>query len=827
MCNNTRPLFGRWLNMRATLSPLPSVLMLGIVSQVAQVVLLRELLMVFHGNELSIGIILAAWLAWVGIGSALGALIAERRARVLPALTLNAMALLPLLLLTVLAIRGLRGRFDVLPGAYLSLGDITLSSFTVLAPVCVLVGMQFVLLAKSWRQEDRAQDTRGAGKAYIFEAVGSIVGGLAFTFVMVHHLNSLQSVVLAGMLMVAAALWAGRRAHDLGAPLRWAAPALVLTAAASLPFLGVLDSWAHGVHWRQLAPEHALVETRQSRFGTIAVARRDDQYSFFRSGHLVFSSAGPATASPHLEEQEAAVLAHLALVQHPHPRRVLLIGGGLRGTLPEIARHPLDRIDYVELDEALTSAAHGRVAQGTLDALADPRVRLVHLDGRLFIKSAGDRYDVVIIDVPDPATAVLNRFYTREFFGELGARLETGGVLVLGAVSTPGLRGSAVANRNATLQHTLASVFPDVLPVGDRFLYFLASGAAGAISADPAELQRRYLARGVQSPAFSAAHFQLLFEESRLRRVNWILRNHGRSPAAHLEAPPPPPLRPPPLAEQRALEAALPPVAERFFINSDFRPIGYFYSLMFWGDLTRAGSAEALGRLLHIQGWWILPAAGLLLAIGLALRLVRRATGGRPDRAYAVGLAVFTTGLSTMALQIALLFSFQAIYGFVYEMVGLVVAIFMAGLASGTAATQHTVRDKADTSTLAAVQVAIAVAAGLIALALPRAAALESPAAVFALFSALTFAAGFLNGLDFPLATESFRALNRRAERSAGLVYGIELAGACVGAAIASAIVAPIIGIVACCLMAAAANLAAATVLLISRGTDGRANLAR
>lgn len=810
--------------MRTTPPQLPSVLMLGVVSQVAQVVLLRELLMVFHGNELSIGIIFSAWLAWVGVGSALGALIAERSARVLPMLLLNAMVLLPLLALTVLLVRGLRGCFNVLPGAYLSLGDIALASFTVMAPVCVLVGMQFVLLAKSWRQENRSEDTSGAGKSYIAEAVGNILGGIAFTFVMVHHLNSLQSVVLAGMLMVAAALWAGRSRGPQGktarSPLRVAAAGLLLAAGGSLGFLGEVDDWAHRLHWRQLAPDHELVETRVSRFGNIAVARRDDQYSFFRSGHLMFSAAGPGTAAPHFEEQEAAVLAHLALVQHERPRRVLLIGGGLRGTLGEIARHPVEQIDYIELDEVLTRAARERVGARTLEALADPRVRLVHIDGRLFVKGATGRYDVVIVDAPDPTTAVLNRFYTREFFAEVRARLEPGGVLVTGAVSTPGLRGTAVANRNATLRHTLASVFAEVLPIGDRFLHFVASDSPGVISADPAELQRRYLARGVQSPAFSPGHFRLLLEESRLRRIDWILRNHGRSPDAHLAAPPPPPLAPPPVEVQRRLEHELPPVNERFFINADFRPIGYFYTLMFWGDLTRAGSAEALGRLLRVEGWWVLPIAGLLVALGVVLRGIGGLAGRRPDRSYAVGLAVFTTGLSTMALQIALLFSFQAVYGFVYEMVGLIVAIFMAGLAAGAAVTHRWVRNKGDTAILATVQLAIAVTAGLIALVLPRAAALESPAIVFMLFSALTLVAGFLNGLDFPLAAECFRALNRRAEKSAGLVYGVELAGACVGAAIASAVVAPIIGIVACCLMAAIANLAAAAVLLVSRGPD-------
>ena len=53
---------------------LPAVISLGIVCQLGQIVLLRELLMVFHGNELSIGIVFSAWMIWVGVGSRVGAL---------------------------------------------------------------------------------------------------------------------------------------------------------------------------------------------------------------------------------------------------------------------------------------------------------------------------------------------------------------------------------------------------------------------------------------------------------------------------------------------------------------------------------------------------------------------------------------------------------------------------------------------------------------------------------------------------------------------------------------------------------------------------------
>jgi spermidine synthase len=795
--------------------------MLGMVSQIAQVVLLRELLMVFHGNEMSIGVILAAWMAWVGVGSALGAAIAERTDRVLMVLTLNAAVLLPLLAATVAVIRGLRGFFDVVPGAYLSLADILVSSFLVVAPVCLLIGMQFVLLAKLWRQRDRSEDTAGAGKTYVGEAAGNIVGGVIFTFAMVHYLNAFESVVLAGILVGAAVLWAGRRSGEFAQqaprPLRAVLAAFLVLGGVSLGFLGAVDDGAHRMQWQHLAPDHQLVETHQSKYGNIVIARRDDQYSFFRSGHLMFAAAGPETPVPHFEEQEAAVFAHLAMTQHPRPERVLLIGGGLRGTLGEIVRHPVERVDYVELDPVLTRAAKPFVSGATLAALNAPSVRLVHADGRVFVKEADREYDLIIADVPDPATAVLNRYYTREFFGQVRRLLAPDGVFVIGAVSTAGLRGTAVANRNAAIRHTLGSVFPEVLTVGDRFLVFLATPSPGGITADASLLQQRFLERGIQSEAFSRHHFHLLLEESQLRRVNWVLGRHGRAGDAHLAAPPAAPILPPSLSLQQQAEPELPPVNERFFLNSDFRPIAYFYTLMFWGDLTRAGHTDIFRTILRVEPWWIFPVIGLVIAISLVLRVVGGIAGTRPDRHFAVITAVVTTGLSTMTLQVALLFSFQSVYGFIYEMVGLIIAIFMAGLATGTTLTNRYIRNKANTDVLAAVQLAIAIFAGLIALLLPQAAGVESARAVFVFFALLTFVSGLLNGLDFPLATEAFRAVNRRAERSAGMVYGLELLGACLGAALASAVVVPIIGIVACCLLAALVNATAFAVLMVSR----------
>ncbi len=792
-----------------------AVLALGIISQLGQIVLLRELLMVFHGNELSIGIILAAWMTWVGIGSRFSGVLLDRCSRTAPLLALTSAGILAGLPATVLAIRSLRGFFDVTAGAHLTLVQMTVSSLVVTAPVCLLLGLQFVLLARIWRETETATDTRGAARTYIGEAAGNALGGLLFTFLLAQRLSSFHIAVAAGILMPAAVWWWTRPKADasdrMSTASRAAIALLVALPVLLWPLLGALDQWAHRLQWRLFSPEYRLVETRESRYGTIAVIQRGDQHSFFQSSQLLFSTSGRPEAASSLEEQEAAVFAHLSLVQHGNPQDILLLGGGLRGTLREITRHGVRSIDYVELDEELTSAARPYLPAGTLEALNDPRVKVQHMDGRVFVKSTERTYDMVIVDMPCPSTAALNRFYTEQFFREARARLNPGGVLVTSVASTADLRESAVANRNATLYHTLSRVFTHVLPAGERLLMYFATDTPGQVSVDVPVLEDRFQHRGIQTAAFSPRHFATILQDAQVRRVNWVLRHHGRDARAHLQPPAHGPLFPGPVDALAEAEKDLPPVYERYFINSDLKPIAYYYTLVFADMQTGPTRPSALRWLIHVQRWWIWPVLGAALVTAAVLR--RAAVSQAPG--FALHAAVFTTGLSTMTLQIVLLFAFQSIYGFVYEMVGLIVALFMGGLALGAAASQRWVHNKSSMMTLAIVQLLIAVFAAVIGASLHWSTGLDSARFVFAVFAMMTFGAGVLNGVDFPLATACCLRLRRNPDQSTGIIYGIELFGACAGALLASVVLAPVLGLVACCLLAALANAGACCILLL------------
>ena len=796
-------------------------LALGAVCQVGQVLVLREFLMVFHGNELAFGVVLAAWMAWVGVGSRCAARLLESRMDVRTVLNAGSCFAAVLLPATIVAIRVLRATFTVTPGTYLSIIDMIVSAVAVVAPLCFVLGAVFVGISRHAREAAFSVGTVGAGQTYIGEAIGNSIGGIVFSLLAVRYLGPLTTAVAASVVLAGVVAATGRARFSL-ADLSVAAPLVVVIGLlASTPFLDAIDRYGFDLQWRTFAPAYDLVETRHSRYGAISVAARKGQISFFQSGNFVFSSSGNVGTETRFEEQDAVVFAHMTMLQHPAPRRVLMIGGGIRGTLREILRHPVESVTYVELDDVLTAAAISHAPEETRAALTDARVSLIHGDGRFFLKRSTDTYDVILVDVPDPSTAVLNRFFTQEFFREAQARLADGGVFVTALGTTADLRGLTTVNQNATVFHTLSSVFARVLAAGDRALVFFAddgpSATDGPVASEPPVLENRLIERGISTDDFGRAHIELFLRDDHVRRVNWILRNHGRSPDAHREPPRAPPAFVPSLAEQIAADADATPVVTHRFINSDMRPIGYFYTLVKWSVLTRADHARYLQRLTTIRLSWTMMPFGAVVIAAIVLFVVgaRRKRFAAASVRFAVLTAVFTTGISTMSIQIALIFVFQSAYGFVYEMVGVIVAIFMAGLAVGTIVVRARFGDAANGRLLAAIQLTIAAFSLAVAVVLPLTTAIPSPIAAFIVFAMITFLAGVLNGADFPIAVACCLKARPGAEKATGAVYGTELFGACLGSVIAGVVLAPIFGIVACCIFASVANAAAFLVLVI------------
>src|SRR5208283_5974770 len=121
----------------------------------------------------------------------------------------------------------------------------------------------------------------------------------------------------------------------------------------------------------------------------------------------------------------------------------------------------------------------------------DPRVHVHAIDGRRFLKTTADSFDVIIVNLPDPHTAQLNRFYTEEFYREAAAKLRPGGIVSFQVTSSENYISQELADFLRCLLRTLRQVFPEVIAIPGETVHFFAATRRGTLTIDAQVLLRR------------------------------------------------------------------------------------------------------------------------------------------------------------------------------------------------------------------------------------------------------------------------------------------------------------------------------------------------
>ena len=126
-----------------------------------------------------------------------------------------------------------------------------------------------------------------------------------------------------------------------------------------------------------------------------------------------------------------AILGHLPAMLHKgEPKDALVIGLGSGVTLGMMGHYPYDSFDVVELEHAVVDAARF-FSKANHNALDDPRVRMHVTDGRSYLASVEKKYDVIVSGVSDPWISGVSNLFTYDYFMELKSKLKEGGVVAL------------------------------------------------------------------------------------------------------------------------------------------------------------------------------------------------------------------------------------------------------------------------------------------------------------------------------------------------------------------------------------------------------------
>jgi spermidine synthase len=356
--------------------------------------------------------------------------------------------------------------------AWLNLYTIAMVAMAVI--VGGLIGAEIPLLMVLL-QRIRAQSA-GSAVADLFAAdyVGALLGGLAFPFILLPVFGQIRGALIVGAVNAVAGLVVVFTLfrHDLRRRSRW-----LLAAVAVLVAVALIGCYGYAARFEAAAQQamfaNPIIYSQQTRYQQIVMTQSLSPFDttdtrLYLNGDLQFASVD--------EYRYHEALVHPALSGDRD--NVLVLGGGDGLALREILTYPdVAHVTLVELDPAMTGLAqtHPVLTDLNHQAFSDPRVTVVNDDAFNWLRDREDRYDAIIVDMPDPDETATAKLYSAEFYGLAASVLTDTGTMVVQSGS-PYFAPKSFSCIGETLQstglHTVAYHVP--VPSFGDWGYFLA-----------------------------------------------------------------------------------------------------------------------------------------------------------------------------------------------------------------------------------------------------------------------------------------------------------------------------------------------------------------
>jgi len=212
-----------------------------------------------------------------------------------------------------------------------------------------------------------------------------------------------------------------------------------------LDSLSPVEGHMHGID--------TIVYAKQTAYQRVEII---DTFSYGRC--LVLDGKMQSSESDEFIYHEALV--HPALLTHPNPKTVFIVGGGEGATLREILRYPsVKRAVMVDIDQEVVESCRLHLPSWHQGAFDDSRTELAYQDARRWLEETKETYDIIVIDISEPVEeGPAYLLYTKEFYALVTERLSSDGIISLQAGTTS---AKNLLNFTAVYQ-TLRQSFPVV-----------------------------------------------------------------------------------------------------------------------------------------------------------------------------------------------------------------------------------------------------------------------------------------------------------------------------------------------------------------------------
>lgn len=305
------------------------------------------------------------------------------------------------------------------------------TSFRILlyGSVCLtgaLVGLEIPLLMRILEKSYDFKDL--VSKVFTIDYIGALLASILFPLVLVPYLGLVRTAFLFGMMNVLVALWTILVFKD-SIPylsyLRGEAIAVLILLAGGFAYSDKILSFSESNSYAD-----TVIYSKSTKYQRLVLTKGQNDLRLFLNGNLQFSSRD--------EYRYHEALVHVGLAALPDAKNILVLGGGDGLAIREILKYPsVVKVTLVDLDPDMTKLFKGHKALSDLNenALSHEKVQIINDDAFIWLKTNKEKFDFIVVDLPDPSNFSVGKLYTNSFYQLVNKAMSVDGLVVVQSTS--------------------------------------------------------------------------------------------------------------------------------------------------------------------------------------------------------------------------------------------------------------------------------------------------------------------------------------------------------------------------------------------------------
>lgn len=279
--------------------------------------------------------------------------------------------------------------------------------YTIILITGMLVGLEIPLIMRILKNKVEFKDL--VSKIFTFDYIGALLASVLFPLFMVPFLGLIRTSILFGMLNVGLALYlCFHFKKEVKRYVFLSAQCFIVLISLLIGF--VFSNQIMDFAETQMYGENIIYST-SSHYQRIVLTRKKDDVRLYLNNNLQFSSQD--------EYRYHEALVHPTVGLKKNAANVLILGGGDGMAARELLKYPsIKKITLVDLDSKLTGIFKNSVLLSKLNnhSLSDPKLHVINGDAFEWLKNVKEKFDVIVIDFPDPSNYSVGKLYTTTFY---------------------------------------------------------------------------------------------------------------------------------------------------------------------------------------------------------------------------------------------------------------------------------------------------------------------------------------------------------------------------------------------------------------------------